>query len=112
MIKNLEQIRAKNALSANIGGGAGDGDAVAKKVPTMIRENGFLGAMAFAKEKGVGYADVFNAIITHLAEVNRLPGTRRDFDGFFADLCAADAHKLRAITAEAMAYLNYLRRFA
>lgn len=111
-MKNFEQIRAKNALNVPIGKGAGDGDSVAKKVPTMIRENGFLGAMAFAKEKGAGYADVFNAIFRHLKSVALLPDTTADIDAVFAYLCSNDAQTLRAVTAEAMAYLNYLRRFA
>lgn len=117
-MQNLEQLRAKNALSAQIGKGSEDGDAVSKKVPAMIRQNGFLGAMSFAKEKydpkkpeKNGYWDVFNAIITHLKDSNQLHGLPSDFDGFLAGLCAKDAATLRAVTAEAMAYLNYLRRF-
>ncbi|MDR1816587.1 MAG: type III-B CRISPR module-associated protein Cmr5 [Puniceicoccales bacterium] len=110
-MKNLEQHRAKNALKASVGTGAEGGDSVSKKVPAMIRENGFLGAMAFAKEKGAGYADVFNAIIAHLADIGQLHGLPANFDGFLAGLCDADAATLRAVTAESLAYLNYLRRF-
>ena len=115
-MKNYEQIRAKNALEAATGRsfkGANDGEVV-KKIPTMIRENGFLGALAFAKETDdkTGHADVFRAIIEHLKSVGRLPGGKSDLDGFLADLCSADAAVLRAVTSEAMAYLNYLRRFA
>jgi CRISPR type III-B/RAMP module-associated protein Cmr5 len=117
-MQNLEQLRAKHALGAKIGTGADGGDAVTKKVPAMIRENGFLGAMAFAKEKydpkkpeKNGYTDVFNAIIAHLRDSDQLHGLPADFDGFLAGLCAKDAATLRAITAEAMAFLNYLRRF-
>jgi CRISPR type III-B/RAMP module-associated protein Cmr5 len=110
-MQNLEQLRAKHALAATVGGGAEGGDTIAKKVPAMILENGFLGAMAFAKEKGKGYADVFNAIITHLKNINQLHGLPSDFDGFLKGLCEKDAATLRAVTTEAMAYLNYLRRF-
>ena len=111
-MKNFEQIRAKNALNVVIGKGENDGDSIAKKVPAMIRENGFLGALAFAKEKGKGYADVFNALIRHLKSVGKLPDSVADIDGLFKHLCDRDAATLRAVTAEAMAYLNYLRRFA
>ena len=107
-MKNLDQIRAKNALNANIGTGKEGGESVAKKVPAMIVENGFLGAFAFATENGKGYLDVFNAIITHLIEVGLVPPTKRAYGHF----CEIDAHTLRAVTAEAMAYLNYLRRLA
>jgi CRISPR type III-B/RAMP module-associated protein Cmr5 len=132
-MKNLEQIRAKNALAAHIGEGADGGESVAKKIPVMIRENGFIAAMAFAKEylddakkkaeknkkqfnpndkyTGKGYVDVFNAIIAHLKDVNQLHGIPADFDGFLDGLCKEDSTVLRAVTAEAMAYLNYLRRF-
>jgi CRISPR type III-B/RAMP module-associated protein Cmr5 len=110
-MQNLEQLRAKHALEAQIGTGEDGGDAVAKKVPAMIRENGFLGAMTFAKEKGKGYVDVFNAIITHLKGISQLHGLPADFDGFLRGLCEKDAATLRAVTTEAIAYLNYLRRF-
>ena len=110
-MRNLEQYRAKNALKAAIGQGTEGSESVAKKVPAMILENGFLGAMAFAKEKGKGYADVFNAIIAHLADIGQLHGLPANFDGFLAGLCAKDAAPLRAVTAESLAFLNYLRRF-
>ena len=115
-MKNLDQIRAKNALAARIGKGSGGGESVAKKVPVMIRENGFIAAMAFAKEKSkegkeTGYKDVFDAIIVHLKDIEQLHGLSDDFDKFLAGLCEKDSVVLRAITAEAMAYLNYLRRF-
>ena len=113
-MKNLDQIRAKNALEAakTIGQGAEGGENVAKKVPTMIRENGILGAAAFAKETGKGYEDVFGAVITHLREVKRIPDAPMSVEQFIEHLTDVDATQLRAVTAETMAYLNYLRRFA
>lgn len=115
-MRNLEQIRAQNALKAardQTFKGANDGEVV-KKIPAMIRESGLLGAMAFAKENAgkTNHADVFCAIAAHLKTIGKLPGSKTDLEGFLADLCAADAVALRAVTAEAMAYLNYLRRFA
>ncbi len=121
-MKNLDQIRAKNALEAAATGykGANDGEVV-KKVPTMIRENGILGAAAFALETGKGYATVFEAIITHLETIDRLPSPPQSreslrhesrLEAFITGLTATDAAQLRAVTAETMAYLNYLRRFA
>lgn len=49
---NLEQIRAKIAIDAaeKIGTGSDGGRAVAKKVPALIIQNGFLAALAFAIE--------------------------------------------------------------
>ena len=116
MMKNFEQLRAMNALAAASGTrftGANDGEVV-KKIPTMIRENGFLGALAFAKESKdkTGHADVFRAIIAHLQSIGKMPVEKTDIEEFITFLCASDAATLRAVTAEAMAYLNYLRRFA
>ena len=113
-MENLDQIRAKSALLAakTIGLGAEGGENVAKKVPTMIRENGILGAAAFAKETGKGYEDVFDAIIKHLRKVKRIPDAPMKIEAFIEHLTTMPAEKLRAVTAETMAYLNYLRRFA
>ena len=118
-MKNLDQIRAKNALEATTGTtfkGANDGEVV-KKIPAMIRQNGILGALAFAKENDVktGHADVFRAIVKHMKELKRLPdavAAQGPLDGFIQHLCVADSAVLRATTDEALAYLNYLRRFA
>jgi len=107
-MKNLDQIRAKNALAAKVGTGKEGGESVAKKVPAMIIENGFLGAFAFAVENGKGYLDVFNAIISHLVEVGIVAPDKRAIGNF----CEMDAVALRAASAEAMAFLNYLRRLA
>lgn len=122
-MKNFEQIRAKNALAKakDIGKGVGGGDNVAKKVPVMILDNGILAAAAFALEnKGNGYADVFVAVIEHLAdqEIALLDKTMllddktKQLKGFIDHLAGVSSDELRRITAEAMAYLNYLRRFA
>ena len=68
-MKNLDQIRAKNALEAAHNKrfkGINDGDVV-KKVPAMIQQNGLLGALAFAIDKEKGYKDVLDACIEHYA---------------------------------------------
>jgi len=115
-MKNLDQIRAKNALVAapNIGGGKNEGKTVAKKVPTMIMENGIIAAAAFALETGKGYEDVFNAIIKHLSDpeiqVIKNNCELKNFIVWLTD--TADSARLRQITTESIAYLSYLRRFA
>lgn len=115
-MKNLEQIRAKNALAwkDKIGTGNEGGRAVAKKVPTQIIQNGFLGALAFAIEnKGSGYENAFKAILDHLKIAKCDQGLPcDDLQKFLDALSDKDADVLRAVTAEALAYLNYLRRFA
>jgi CRISPR type III-B/RAMP module-associated protein Cmr5 len=126
-MKNLDQIRAKNALAASQDtrfSGANDGEVV-KKIPTMIRESGLLGALAFACEakeengkyelKNKGYNDVFVAVIKHLngsEEQIGLGKFNEKPENFINELCRMDSAKLRAVTAEILAYLAYLRRFA
>lgn len=128
MMRNLEQIRAQNAFAASgdILPGAGGSRMIAKKVPAQIITNGFLGALAFAienaankdgtiDEKKGGYYSVFQAIVTHLRTKELNLGIKADNPvDLFTELSGKDtsAATLRAITAEAMAYLNYLRRFA
>ena len=115
IVRNLEQIRAKNAYAARdeIGTGKEGGRAVAKKVPAMIVANGFIGALAFAIEDNGGYLTVFQAIINHLHDAHLDCGISAKEPGPFLDeLCGRDADTLRAVTAESLAYLNYLRRFA
>ncbi|MDD4180906.1 MAG: type III-B CRISPR module-associated protein Cmr5 [Victivallaceae bacterium] len=110
-IQNLDQIRAANALKAAKSkmGGKNSGEVV-KKIPPMIRENGILGALAFAKENGKGYEVCFNAIIEHLKSLGKT--SSNDLDSFLNELTQANSAKLREVTSEAMLYLNYLRRFA
>ena len=112
-MQNLEQIRAKNALMA-----AEDKDApkgknggeVAKKVPAMIQQNGLLGALAFAIDTGAGYEKVLKGAISHYKLVDKSV-TADDSEPFAKWLCNQDSAKLRAATAEILAYLNYYRRF-
>lgn len=115
-MQNLAQLRARNAIVAapGIGRGQGDGRAVAKKVPAQIVQNGILGALAFAIETGAGYRDVFAAVCTHLRspELASLGIAPADPESLFKALSEASADTLRAVTAETMEYLNYLRRFA
>ncbi|NLL84381.1 MAG: hypothetical protein GX230_09105 [Lentisphaerae bacterium] len=113
-MKNLDQIRAQNALGIGIGQGAGEGDSVTKKVTAMVRENGLLGALAFAIEKEHGYSDVFNAVVNHLVVVERLPEQQGGWQlrNFMNFLCGLNSSALRSLTAEVLAYLSYLRRFS
>jgi CRISPR type III-B/RAMP module-associated protein Cmr5 len=118
-MQNLDQIRAKNALSAATGNtykGANDGNVV-KKIPTMIMNNGILATAAFALDnKGAGYSGVFEAVIQHLNDKNIkcLPSDKniRTTEQLIDFLSSTNSCALRNVTAEAMAYLNYLRRFA
>lgn len=120
-MRNLEQIRAANAWEAGRTGGAyagPEGGEVVKKIPSYIRTNGLLAAMAFALElkagKGAeskGYRRVFDDIAKHLShgEIGLVRSTSAE--NLLRELCESDSTRLRLVTAEAMAYLSYLRRF-
>jgi CRISPR/Cas system CMR-associated protein Cmr5 small subunit len=111
----MEQIRAANALSkaSTIKAGAGEGDpnAVCKKVPTLIINNGLLATAAFAKEGKEGIQSVINAIEAHLQheEIAIMPIGKSMMDWLSSE--QTDSSTLRRVTAESLAYLNYLRRF-
>lgn len=107
---NLEQKRAVHALdrAPEIDGGINKGDpkGVVKKIPSLVINCGLLSTMAFAKEKGAGYADVFEAFIDYHEPLRGLSLERA-----IRALGEMDALDLRRTTAEFMAYLSYLRRF-
>ena len=115
-MKNLDQIRAGNAIRHRDAAVSGkEGGEVVKKVPTMIVGNGLLAAAAFAEEQKAdsGYRKVFeDCILPHLK--TRQVGLNvpaQDLRSFIEYLSASDSATLRAVTAETIAFLNYLRRF-
>ena len=109
-MQNLEQKRAAHALekAPGIDDGVEKGDpkGVVKKVPSLVITCGMLSTMAFAKEKGAGYADVFKAFIDYYQPLKGC-----SIDQALQVMCNMDAQELRHTTAEFMAYLSYLRRF-
>ena len=116
-MKNLDQIRAQYAFDAatNKEFKGEDGGMVVKKIPTIIRENGFIGALAFALEKKKGYKKVFEEILCYLSD--KRVGVIREAninstENLLKYVCEGDSARLREVTAESMAYLSYLRRFA
>ena len=135
-IRNLEQIRAKIALAAadKIGTGSDGGKTVAKKVPAQIVQNGLLASLAFAIEKvkndglvlaadgyyrkddgfqKCGYANTFVSVMEDLRKTdNDLGICNGDLSDWLKALCEKSSAELRRVTEEALAYLNYLRRFA
>lgn len=116
-MKNLEQVRANNALAAmekypDISKGRGGGDALTG-FPALIVGNGLLATFAFSLKNGGGHEAICNAIADHLADKEIAlaktsdPGAR----GLVKFLVQNDSSVLRLCTAEALAFLNYLRRF-
>lgn len=117
-MKNLEQIRARNAYKAatdpqkNISGK--QGGEVIKKIPPMILNHGLLGTTAYGYDNK-GWKDSFDALAEHLADplVGLLPRENASHEGLIRYLTREEANsqELKRITAEALAWLNYARRF-
>ncbi len=119
-MRTYAQIRAAGALSAShvtgMGLGQKGGNALSG-FPMLIMTDGLLAAGAFAVElnargepKQEGARLIMNAVATHLAKVRVCKATTAK--GLVEELAMAeDASQLRRATAEALAFLSYLKRF-
>ncbi|MGN0879879.1 MAG: type III-B CRISPR module-associated protein Cmr5 [Oligosphaeraceae bacterium] len=113
-MQNLDQKRALNAMAAvrkYDPQGKNDGNVI-KKVPTMIQQNGLLGAIAFALDDKSGHAAVLKGAMEHYQTYDPTSPAGNDLNVFAEWLCKQDSARLRAATAEILAYLNFYRRFA
>jgi len=112
-MKNLEQIRAANALehAKQLSRSA------VNKLPAMILANGLLATAAFCNAEGGGdnRGDIKNALVataTYLAKRGLLNTQNISLETMIADLSRRTSHELQRITAEALAFIAYLKRFA
>lgn len=111
-MKNLEQIRAQAALVS-----ATDLKREAiSKLPGMIVNNGLLAAAAFCDAEGDGPNKVhlkraMEASARHLQQ-RGIIGNGDSIQAMVADLCAKDSNTLQRATAETLAFLGFLKRFA
>jgi CRISPR/Cas system CMR-associated protein Cmr5 small subunit len=115
-MKNLEQIRAKNALEAAKEKIAGkEGGELIKKIPPLIMNHGILATGAYAfDDKNEGFKAAFGAIAKHLADkdIALVPSECQSAKGLMEYLSTkADSYVLQQVTAETMAWLSYARRF-
>lgn len=117
-MKNRDQIRARNALEAlsersDLTKGQQGGDALTG-FPAFIIGNGLLATIAYSIAKGAGYPHICDAIARHLAdpEISLIPKDSGSTNGLRDYLAESESEVLRLCTAESLAYLNYLRRFA
>ena len=119
-MKNLEQIRAKNAMMAALNNLAGkNGGEVIKKIPPLIMNHGLLAISAYAyDDKNIGFKGAVDAIAIHLSDkdialIPALPANSRSPMEHLLNylVTEADSNQLRLCTAEAMAWLDYARRF-
>ncbi len=118
-MKNLEQIRAANALAyaeADAKKGGSQGGEVVKKLPALIMSNGLLaaGAFAYAKGEGEGWYVCFDYLAAHLAnqQVGVIPREKGNLKSLLDHLAKeADSATLKQATDEALAWLCYAKRF-
>ena len=125
---NLEQVRARNALASiknypNLRGKggeeAGKGGDIVSGFPALIRTNGLLAVAALCESEGSqsGHFGVACAIADHLTspEIARWKPDQQQpstCTGLIAHLTKSDSMELRLCTGEALAFLDYLKRFA
>jgi len=117
-MKNLEQIRAANALAyanAGVSTKGKQGGNVLKKLPALVMSNGLLaaGAFAYAQRADSGWKTCFDHIAKHLAhpDVGITPG-QDNLEKLMDFLSSkADSQVLKLATEEALAWLTYARRF-
>jgi len=119
MKQTLAQQRASHALSAARIDGMGlgqDGGNAISGFPMLIKTDGALAAFAFAVErkptgelKQRGANLIVGAIATHLQALAIVDA--QTADDLVEELARGDSALLRRATAEALAFLNYLKRF-
>lgn len=112
-MKNLEQVRAAAALPA-----AKDlSRSAVNKLPALIMQSGLLATAAFCAAEGGGenrkdMKKAMDATALHLASQGLLKSGISSVTGMIDDLSKRDSHQLQQATAEALAFIAYLKRFA
>jgi CRISPR/Cas system CMR-associated protein Cmr5 small subunit len=114
-MQNLEQIRAAAALAVAYKTTKAD----VSKLPALILSNGLLAAAAFANEDEGKKRPKMAAVVTGLAEhlsnptfgFESLRGCKKA-DSMIDSLTKADSIELQRATAEALAFVGYVKRFA
>lgn len=113
MAMTTEQKRAQHAWNKAGEGIARHGkDYVndAKGLPALIMNSGLMQVMAFLHDKGGRHETLAQHLRDWLATQCKTPS---DFEGFMKHLFEmTDARRFQAITAEAFAWLKWLRQMA
>lgn len=120
-MKNLEIIRARNALQAATGEQRFERSDV-NGLPALVQSCGLLATAAYVstgQEARRGMRAAFDAVATHLRDLDvaillERPqgGNESPTDLLIRELTRRDSTALVAATAETQAYLSYLKRFA
>lgn len=114
--KTVEQRRAKAAWEAvedvvrNHRRYANDYGSTIKRVPMMILTNGLGQALAFLKAKGKGGDNEHEAVFKHISEW--VTADMKWENDLLMEIRERSSHDYRRATTEALAYINWLKRFA
>ncbi len=108
--QTLEQQRAQDAWQASARY-TKDHVNVAKGLPALIMNSGLMQVLAFCHEKGGANSLVADQLRAWLCKrIGKTPDP--GFEGFMQDLMKAEPADFQAITAEAFAWLRWLRQMA
>ena len=105
----LEQQRAQHAW-ARCADCSQEYANVAKALPALIMNSGLMQVMAFCHQKGGTHERLAGGLRDWLHQ--RFDAVPRDFTGFMAALLKAKPQTYQAVTAEAFAWLKWLRQMA
>jgi len=108
--QTLEQQRAQNAWEA-AAHYTKEHVNVAKGLPALIMNSGLMQVLAFCHEKGGANSQVADQLRVWLCKrIGKSPDP--GFEGFMQALMQAKPSDFQAITAEAFAWLRWLRQMA
>ena len=112
--KTLEQQRAQDAWE-KANGCRKEYVNLAKGLPSLIINSGLMQVMIFLHEKGKGKdSDPHSALAHHLRTwlSEQFAEVRPGFTDFMNDMMNADARTYQDLTAEAFAWLRWMRQMA
>lgn len=112
MKQTMEQRRAAHAWGAAQEGvrrHSGEYVKGAKGLPALIMNSGLMQVMAFLQGKGGRHEVLGSQLRDWLHQTHTMPTS---FEGFMQGLLKAESREFQAITAEAFAWLRWLRQMA
>ena len=110
----LEQQRAQDAWE-KCAGYTKDHVNLVKGLPALMMNSGLMQTMAFLHEKGAKSAQRHNRELADALRAwlcKRFRDLPEDFEPFMQYLMKTDARRFQAVTAEAFAWLRWMRQMA
>ena len=107
----LEQLRAQDAWKCSQGFQSEEVN-IAKSLPALIMNSGLMQVLAFCHEKNGAHEEVATHLRRWLSERRTGKSADPGFEQFMKNLFVADPADFQEITAEAFAWLRWLRQMA